>query len=183
MQTAEVVPDAPANVAQDPESWACPTGAGAVPVGADSLADPATCLIWQATSPGAHSNREATLFCETLEQDGFADWRVPRPEELASHPSLAPASNAYITNPVYLRGEAQDPATGCAADAHSCNLSHYSQGNLGCAWQGVGFRGPLLCVRGDALVDSLPLAFAATNCTPCSAPVGSNFNVADCRTP
>ena len=118
-----------------------------------------------------------------MAQDGFSGWRVPAPEELATWPNLTVNDNAYITNPTYIP-VAATVADGCTGDSHSCNITEYNAGALACAWQGVGFAGPTVCVRGTATGGTTAAPFAAVNCAPCKDQVaGANpsFKVADCR--
>jgi hypothetical protein len=140
---------------------ACPGGGGA-----DSIADPKTCLVWQKLAGTARTNKEAARYCDTLVLDGASDWRVPAPEELATWPNLTANSNAYVTNPIYVP-TAGTEADGCNFNSHSCNLTQYNAGALGCGWQGVGFSGPTVCVRGMARPGTTVGKVAALNCDAC----------------
>jgi len=117
-------------------------------------------------------------------QDGFSDWRVPRPEEMATWPELTSSANAYITAPTYIPNSAASTEEGCVGNAHSCNLAKYSDsGPAQCAWQGVGFQGPLVCVRGQAVVTALPMDLMASQCAICMSHVAgasADFQEADC---
>jgi hypothetical protein len=128
------------------------------------------------------TNKQAAKYCGSLAQDGFDGWRVPAPEELATWPNLAANSNAYVTNPIYIP-IAGTVADGCTGNSHSCNLSEYNPDSLACAWQGVGFAGPTVCVRGAATQGTTAARFAATACDACKAHVagaGADFHAADC---
>jgi hypothetical protein len=140
---------------------ACPGGGGG-----NSIADPKTCLVWQKAAGAARTNKEAAKYCNTLVLDGASDWRVPAPEELATWPNLTANSNAYITNPIYVP-TAGTEADGCNFNSHSCNLTQYSAGTLGCGWQGVGFAGPTVCVHGTARPGTTVGKVAALNCDAC----------------
>ncbi|HVR64592.1 MAG TPA: hypothetical protein VMU50_21975 [Polyangia bacterium] len=161
----------------------CVPGAGTELIGTASVRDRATCLIWQRQAGVVlMTNKQAAKFCGALAQDGLTDWRVPAPEELATWPNLAANGNAYITNPIYIPN-AGTVADGCTGNSHSCNLSEYNTGSLGCAWQGVDFAGPTVCVRGTALPGTTAAQFAAPACEACKAHVGggtADFHVADC---
>ena len=102
--------------------------------------------------------------------DGQSDWRVPAPEELATWPALKTDSNAYITNPTYVPSTAS-PADGCTGNAHSCNITQYNTNSTGCAWQGVGFTGKFVCVRGTAAAGTTVAAYAAASCEACKVHV------------
>jgi hypothetical protein len=145
----------------------CVPGTSTEPVGTGSLLDRKTCLVWQNAVAGMMTNKQAALHCSELTQDGFSDWRVPTPEELATWPKLAVDSNAYVTNPTYIPVTAPTVQDGCTGNSHSCNLTHYNAGSLACAWQGVGFVGPFVCVRGTATPGSIPPTYAATTCDSC----------------
>ena len=108
----------------------------------------------------------AAKLCDDLVLDGQSDWRVPAPEELATWPALKTDSNAYITNPIYVPSTAS-PADGCTGNAHSCNITQYNTNSTGCAWQGVGFTGKFVCVRGTAAAGTTVAAYAAASrCAP-----------------
>jgi hypothetical protein len=115
-----------------------------------------------------------------LQQDGLDDWRVPAPEELVTWPALATDSTAYITGPTYIPNSSPTEQDGCTGNAHSCNIAEYSDGNLTCAWQGVGFQGWVTCVRGMANAGSVPTKYAASMCSPCNGEAGVSFKVANC---
>jgi hypothetical protein len=155
--------DAPIDAApSDADSGgACPGGGGG-----NSIADPKTCLVWQKAAGAARSNKEAAKYCDTLVLDGASDWRVPAPEELATWPNLTANSSAYITNPIYVPTAGAE-ADGCNFNSHSCNLTEYNAGTLGCGWQGVGFAGPTVCVRGTARPGTTVDKVAALNCDAC----------------
>jgi Protein of unknown function (DUF1566) len=161
----------------------CARGNGIEMIGAASLRDRATCLVWQrAASAILMTNKQAAKYCDGLTQDGFTDWRVPAPEELATWPNLAANGNAYITHPIYIPN-AGTVADGCTGNSHSCNLSEYNPGSLACAWQGVAFMGPTVCVRGTADAGTTAAQFAAAACDACKAHVAgaaADFHVADC---
>ncbi len=161
----------------------CVPGTGVEQIGAASLRDRATCLIWQrVVAATLMTNKQAGRYCDTLAQDGFSDWRVPAPEELATWPNLAVSDNAFITNPIYVP-TAGTLADGCTGNSHSCNLTQYNAGALACAWQGVGFAGPTVCVRGTATAGTTAARFAAAACDACKAHLTgatADFHVADC---
>ncbi|HET6285096.1 MAG TPA: DUF1566 domain-containing protein [Polyangia bacterium] len=161
----------------------CTPGSGTEPVGAGSLLDRKTCLVWQKMVSGAMTNKQAAKYCDELTQDGFSDWRTPRPEELATWPNLTADSNAYITGPTYIPSTAASVAEGCSGNSHSCNLTEYNAGSIACAWQGVGFVGPAVCVRSTAAPASLATTYAAATCDACRAHVtgaAPEFKIADC---
>jgi Protein of unknown function (DUF1566) len=158
----------------------CVGGTGTIDVGASSLLDKKTCLVWQkAASTTLMTNKDAAKHCDALNLDGFSDWRVPAPEELVTWPNLAVNSNAYITNPIYIPISSPSEQEGCTSNSHSCNISEYSTGNIQCAWQGVGFQGPVVCVRGAALPGTTVSMYAATNCAACKMSLAT-FKVANC---
>jgi hypothetical protein len=102
--------------------------------------------------------------------------------ELGTWPNLSVDSNAYVTNPTYVPSAATD-ADGCTGNAHSCNLTHYNAGALSCAWQGVGFTGPTVCVRGTSTPGSVPTTYAAATCDACRSHLAGNpaeFRAASC---
>jgi hypothetical protein len=167
--------DAPAAEAG---STACP-GASAYTA---SILDPKTCLLWQKQANAAKTNVQAAKFCDQLVQDGHSDWRVPAPEEMATWPNLTANSNAYVTNPTYIPSAATE-MDGCTGNAHSCNLTLYNAGSPGCGWQGVGFAGPTVCVRGTATPGTTASKFAASNCDACKSHLTGNpaeFKPANC---
>jgi hypothetical protein len=134
-------------------------------------------------APTAMTNKQAALYCDELTQDGFSDWRVASPEELATWSGLAVDSNAYVTGPTYIPVTAPTVQDGCTGNSHSCNLTQYNAGSLACAWQGVGFVGPTVCVRGTAKPGSIPATYAATGCDACRSHVtgaAADFKLADC---
>jgi hypothetical protein len=144
--------------------------------------DPRTCLVWQNEKQPARTNVQAAAYCDRLVLDGFSDWRLPAPEELATWPALMADSNAYVTGPTYIP-VASVPMDGCTQNAHSCNLAEYNPGSLSCAWQGVGFMGASVCVRGTAMTGTVLKQYAATSCDACRAHVaggGADFKTADC---
>jgi len=163
----------------------CVPGTGTQLVGSASLLDRKTCLVWQrAPSATNMTNKRAAKYCANLEQDGWTDWRVPAPEELATWPNLAANANAnaYVTNPIYIPIAAA-VADGCTGDSHSCNIAEYNAGALACAWQGVDFAGPFVCVRGTAKPSTTATAYAAVTCDPCRSHVGGaapDVKIADC---
>jgi hypothetical protein len=162
---------------------ACTPGTGTVDVGAKSILDRKTCLVWEKASTGSMTNKQAAKYCDQLVQDGIDDWRVPAPEELATWPNLAANSNAYITNPIYIPTTSASDQDGCVNNSHSCNLTEYNAGSLNCAWQGVGFSGPAVCVRGTALPGTTVSNLAATTCAACSIHVTgamADFKIANC---
>jgi hypothetical protein len=166
--------DAPATDAATP----CPdsTSSGAIVV------DGKTCLSWQKQAGPARTNKQAAKYCDDLVEGGHADWRVPAPEELATWPNLVADSNAYITNPIYIPSGAT-VMDGCSSNSHSCNLTVYNPGSLGCGWQGVGFSGPTVCVRGIARPGSTASNLAATSCDACKVHLTGSpaeFKPADC---
>jgi hypothetical protein len=170
--------DAPALPADSAPSTAC----GAAAVGAESRLDPRTCLVWQRAAAAAMTNKQAAKHCADLVLDGFDDWRVPAPEELATWPDLKADSNAYVTNPTYIPVGAS-VADGCTGNSHSCNLAEYNAGMPVCAWQGVGFTGPAVCVRGTALAGTTVMALSAESCEACKVHVAgamADFRRADC---
>jgi hypothetical protein len=149
---------------------------------ASAVLDPRTCLVWQAKAGAAMTNVQAAKYCDRLVQDGLADWRVPAPEELATWPNLPVDSSAFITNPTYIPAAAT-VAEGCMTNSHSCNLSQYNLGSIACAWQGVGFTGPTICVRGSAKPGTTVSKVAATMCEACKVHLTGNpaeFKQADC---
>jgi len=161
----------------------CTPGSGTEPVGNDSVLDKATCLVWQKTEGASKSNKQAAKHCDQLVQDGFDDWRVPEPQEMATWPNLTSSANAYITSPTYIPKTASSTEEGCKSNAHSCNLAKYSMsGPAQCAWQGVGFKGPVVCVRGTPVVAALPMELMASQCSSCKTHVGANadYQQADC---
>jgi hypothetical protein len=162
---------------------ACAPGTGFEQIGTASLRDRATCLVWQrAANATLMTNKQAAKYCDTLAEDGFSDWRVPAPEELATWPNLAVSNNAFITNPIYVPTAGTVP-DGCTGNSHSCNLTQYNAGALACAWQGVGFAGPAVCVRGTAAAGTTATKYAAAACDDCKSHVagaGADFHVADC---
>jgi hypothetical protein len=134
-------------------------------------------------APTAMTNKQAALYCDQLTQDGFSDWRVAAPEELATWTGLAVDSNAYVTGPTYIPVTAPTVQDGCTGNSHSCNLTQYNAGSLACAWQGVGFVGPTVCVRGTAPAGSLATKYAAQTCDSCRSHVtgaAADFKIADC---
>jgi hypothetical protein len=158
---------------------ACTPGTGSEPVGQSSELDHATCLTWTKTkSAMTLTNKQAYTYCANLDQDGISDWRVPAPEELVTWPELATADTAYITNPIYIPN-ASTVMDGCTGDSHSCNIAEYSDSNLTCAWQGVGFAGWVACVSGTAAAGTTKPAFSAANCAPCNGELAS-FKETDC---
>jgi hypothetical protein len=161
----------------------CTPGSGTESVGAGSLVDNKTCLVWQKMVSGAMTNKQAAKYCDDLSQDGFSDWRTPTPEELATWPNLAADSNAYITGPTYIPAASASVEEGCRGNSHSCNLTEYNAGSIACAWQGVGFVGPTVCVRGAAAPASVPSTYAAATCDACRAHVTGSvpeFKIANC---
>ena len=166
-----------------PDRDAAAVGCGGGPAeGPGSLTDPRTCLTWQKQKGPALSNVQAARYCADLVLDGYSDWRVPAPEELATWPNLTADSNAYITNPTYIP-VAASAMDGCTGDSHSCNLAEYNAGSPSCAWQGVGFLGATVCVRAVALPGTVASQYAADNCDVCKAHVSGaamDFKLADC---
>lgn len=148
------------------------------------MLDKATCLTWQSKENAAMTNKAAAKFCDALVQDGFDDWRVPKPEEMATWPQLTSSPNAYISAPTYIPIDASSAEEGCKSNAHSCNLAKYSLGGPAqCAWQGVGFTGPVVCVRGSAAAMALPKELQASQCSLCAKHVTgatADFKPADC---
>jgi hypothetical protein len=163
----------------------CSAGTGTQLLGSASLLDRKTCLVWQrAPSATNMTNKRAAKFCATLDQDGWTDWRVPAPEELATWPNIAANANAnaYVTNPIYIP-IAATVADGCMGDSHSCNIAEYNAGSLACAWQGVDFAGPFVCVRGTTKPSTTASAYAAAACDACRSHVGAataDVKIADC---
>lgn len=176
-------PDIADTASAEADSAACVPGTGVELIGAASLRDRRTCLIWQRdAAPTVMTNKQGARYCDTLVQDGLSTWRVPAPEELATWPNLAVNDNAFITNPIYVP-IAGTVADGCAGNSHSCNLTHYGAGAIACAWQGVDFAGPTVCVRGIAAAGTTAAAYAASACDACKAHVAgaaADFHVADC---
>lgn len=161
----------------------CVPGTGVEPVGKSSQRDRKTCLVWELAAHAPLNNKQAAKYCDALSQDGFTDWRVPAPEELVTWPSIKSDGNAYITNPIYVPTAAASVADGCMTNSHSCNLAEYNPGTFTCAWQGVGFTGPFVCVRGTAAGGSLATDHAATSCDPCKEHITGGtpeFKPADC---
>jgi hypothetical protein len=147
-----------------------------------SFLDSRTGLVWQKEKGAPRTNVQAARYCDTLVLDGFGDWRVPSPEELATWPNLTADSNAYVTNPTYVPAGTA-PMEGCTTNSHSCNLTQYNPGSLACAWQGVAFMGPTVCVRGIATPGTTAAKYAATSCEACKPHVtGANpeFKAANC---
>jgi hypothetical protein len=144
-----------------------------------TVRDPKTCLVWLTAASGPRTNVAAAKFCDELVSDGWSDWRVPTPEEMATWPHLQTSSNAYVTGPTYVPSAARD-ADGCTGDAHSCNLAHYNPSTITCAWQGVGFTGPSLCVRGAAAPGTIPPTYGAASCEACKGHLGGEFRAANC---
>ncbi|HEX9298291.1 MAG TPA: DUF1566 domain-containing protein [Polyangiaceae bacterium] len=164
----------------DSAAPSCTPGTGTVVVGGSSLLDKKTCLVWEkAASTALMTNKDAAKHCDALNLDGFSDWRVPAPEELVTWPNLSVNSNAYITNPIYIPISLTSEREGCISNSHSCNISEYSTGKIECAWQGVGFQGPVVCVRGTAVPGTTASMFAATNCGACQMGLNT-FKVANC---
>jgi hypothetical protein len=122
--------------------------------------------VWQDEVNAPRTNVAAAKLCDDLVLDGQSDWRVPAPDELVTWPGIKADSNAYITNPTYIPSTAA-PADGCTGNAHSCNIAMYNAGAAACAWQGVGFTGKFICVRGAATAGTTAAAFAATTCDAC----------------
>jgi hypothetical protein len=152
-------------------------------VGAKSILDRKTCLVWEKASTGSMTNKQAAKYCDQLVQDGISDWRVPAPEALATWPNLAANGNAYVTNPIYIPTNSASDQEGCTGNSHSCNLTEYNAGSHGCAWQGVAFSGPAVCVRGTALPGTTASMYAATSCAACSSHVTgamADFKMANC---
>jgi hypothetical protein len=146
--------------------------------------DPRTCLVWQDQVQAPRTNVAAAKVCDDLVLDGQSDWRLPAPEELATWPALAVDSNAYITGPTYIPATAS-PADGCTGNAHSCNITRYNANAVSCAWQGVGFTGRFVCVRGTAAAGTLPAAYSAASCQACAGHVtgaSPEFKPASCLT-
>jgi hypothetical protein len=158
----------------------CTPGTGTKDVGANSLLDQATCLTWQKSSSGKMTNKQALKYCAELTDDGYGDWRVPTTDELVTWPNLAVSGDAYITSPTYIPKASSSDAEGCMVNSHSCNISLYSAGNLACAWQGVAFAGPAVCVRGTAASGTLSDTYAPDKCGACAAEVTSSFKIVDC---
>jgi hypothetical protein len=170
-------PDAGGRDSAPDPGRAC-TGRG----GPGSTLDPATCLVWQNAVNAPRTNVGAARACDDLQLDGASDWRLPAPEELATWPALAPDSNAYITGPTYIPGPSA-PADGCTGNAHSCNLTQYNASSTNCAWQGVGFTGKFVCVRGAAAAGTTVARFAASACEACRSHVTGatpEFKAASC---
>jgi hypothetical protein len=163
-----------------PEGDVCTPGSGTEDVGTASVRDRATCLTWQKAASGKMTNKQALQYCDELSQDSYDDWRVPTPQELVTWPNLAVSGDAYITGPTYIPASSPSEQEGCTGNSHSCNISEYSEGNLACAWQGVAFAGPAVCVRGVAAVGSLSDKYAAEKCGACAAEAGSSFKEANC---
>jgi hypothetical protein len=166
----------------DAPPGACVPGSGSEEVGAASVLDRRTCLLWQRAAGATLTNKQAARHCADLVLDGYTDWRVPAPEELATWPRLVADSTAYITNPIYIPAGASEP-DGCTGNSHSCNLAEYNLGTHTCAWQGVGFAGRTVCVRGAAAAGTLPAAFAAKSCSACKEHLtgeAPEFKIADC---
>jgi hypothetical protein len=159
------------------------SGGCAIQAGSGSLLDGKTCLVWQKEVAGSlMTNKQAAKHCADLTADGFDDWRVPAPEELVTWPNLGANSNAYITNPTYIPVGATD-MDGCMGNSHSCNIAEYNAGSATCAWQGVGFAGPTVCVRGTPKAGTTAAAYAAMACDACKAHVGgaaADFKQANC---
>jgi len=157
----------------------CAPGTGTQDVGTSSLLDQKTCLTWtKARSATTMTNKQAFKYCDDLNQDGISDWRVPAPEELVTWPNLATADTAYITGPIYIPTNST-VMDGCTGDSHSCNIAEYSDNNLTCAWQGVGFAGWVACVSGTATPGTTKPSFSAATCSPCNSEQ-SMFKVQDC---
>ena len=176
--------DASDTGAIDAVSIDCVPSQGTEELGSSTILDKATCLAWQKTLSSPVTNVQALKQCDELEQDGFSDWRVPAPEEMATWPLITSTPNAFITAPTYIPVNAASVEQGCTTNAHSCNLAKYNNASSGdCAWQGVFFAGPLVCVRGEPFVDALPAALKADQCAICKSHVtGANadFEDADC---
>jgi hypothetical protein len=152
-------------------------------VGAKSILDKRTCLVWEKASTGSMTNKQAAKYCDQLSQDGYSDWRVPAPEELVTWPNFAVNSNAYVTNPTYIPLTSTSDQDGCMNNSHSCNVSQYNAGSIACAWQGVGFSGPAVCVRGTASPGTISPTYAATTCDACRVHIAGStpdFKLADC---
>ena len=167
----------------DASSVACTPGTGTADVGAKSVLDRKTCLVWEKLPSASMTNKQAAKYCDALTQDGFSDWRVPAPEELATSPSFVANSNAYVTNPIYIPTNSTSDQEGCTGNSHSCNLTQYNAGSIACAWQGVGFSGPVVCVRGTAAGGTTAAAYRAASCMGCSSHVTgatADFKLADC---
>ncbi len=157
----------------------CMLGSGAAQVGQHSLTDGNTCLTWTTARYAMPlSNKAAAKYCAGLEQDGISDWRVPRPEELATWAGLTEDSTAYVTGPIYVP-KAGTSADGCLGNSHSCNLAKYNSSSITCAWQGVGFQGWVECVSGTATPGTTNPAYAGANCSPCNAELAT-FSETDC---
>jgi hypothetical protein len=170
-------PDAAAPVDTAPPLPPCPEAPGP-----GAVQDPRTCLIWERQSAGNLTNKQAARRCDGLALDGKDDWRAPAPEEIASWGDLPVNSNAYITNPIYIPAGASD-RDGCEGNSHSCNIGHYNRNAVVCAWQGVGFSGPSLCVRGKPRDGTLSAAHVATACDACKVHLsgaGADFKLANC---
>ena len=161
-----------------------PSGACPGSPSTSSAVDGKTCLVWQKPAGALPmlTNKQAAKHCADLVADGFDDWRVPAPEEIVTWPALAANSNAFITNPTYIPIAASE-ADGCTGNSHSCNIAEYNAGTATCAWQGVGFQGPTVCVRGNARAGTTAAAFAASACDACKVHVtgaSPDFKRADC---
>ncbi|MCH2109849.1 MAG: DUF1566 domain-containing protein, partial [Polyangiaceae bacterium] len=157
-----------------------PGGTGTMDVGSSSFLDLSTCLTWQKedTATGSITNRGAALHCSELSQDGLS-WRLPTAVELRSYPEIGVENNAYLAGPVMIQAGA-DPATGCAANSHSCNLTQYSEGNFACTWQGPGGGAyAVLCVSGSSDGATLDTAFESSCAASCSN--SSGFEEANCN--
>ncbi len=67
------------------EAWAWPVTAPRLVVRDEVVTNRVNGLVWQRTAPdGVHPYEEAAAYCDALELDGRADWRLPTRHELLS---------------------------------------------------------------------------------------------------
>jgi hypothetical protein len=159
------------------------SGSGSAEYGTASLLDSDTCLLWMRSyatdgaNPKLMNNKQAPNYCGDLVQDGFDDWRAPKPEELESWPNLAVNSSyQYITHPEYIETQySANTEGGCAANSKSCNITVWSEGSVTHSFANV--QGVVVCVRGEAKAGSLDMNYAAS--TLCASDVATHIET-DC---
>jgi hypothetical protein len=163
------------------------SGTGHADYGTASLLDSDTCLLWMRNfatdgdTPKKLNNKQAPNYCGDLVQDGYDDWRVPKPEELVTWPRLSKDSaesfsEQFVTHPEYLEDQyAGNIETGCNANSKSCNVSKWNSGAPTKNFANVA--GLVVCVRGSAKPSSLDMSYSAAQW--CASDIAQHFE-ADC---
>ena len=105
--------------------------------------DPETMLTWSARVSGSRNWSGALSYCESLEEGGYTDWRLPTIDELRTIIINCPGTQAggacAISDPDHL-SESDRVVADCSCNSVSGNSSYYSKlGNDTQLWSSSDF--------------------------------------------